>query len=145
MHFPHSLINILLPSRLTATHTDLCWRDNLQMSCSNATARKELPPSICVCRRPTFSETKRVLYSLLSVFEPSSHALQALNAPAKPAAPKPAKHSPQKAPAAVVEPEPQPVKVPLPLTAFCCMWRWSYQDLAFHHMAMHGTWVEVSA
>ena len=52
-----------------------------------------------------------MLYSLLSVFEPSSHALQALNAPAKPAAPKPPKHSPQKAPSVVVEPEPQP-KVP---------------------------------
>lgn len=63
------------------------------------------------CRRPTFSETKRVLYSLLSVFEPSNHALQALNAPAKPAAPKPPKHSPQKAAVVAAEPEPSPVKV----------------------------------
>ncbi|KAL3146340.1 hypothetical protein ABBQ32_003031 [Trebouxia sp. C0010 RCD-2024] len=66
-------------------------------------------------RRPTFSETKRVLHSLLSVFEPSSHALQALSAPAKPAVPKPPKHSPQKAAAAAApEPEPQPVKEPGP-------------------------------
>lgn len=79
--------------------------------------------SVCVCRRPTFSETKRVLYSLLSVFEPSSHALQALNAPARPAVPKPPKHSPQKAPAVVAEPEPDPVKVsrPLPVTVRLCM------------------------
>ena len=75
------------------------------------------------CRRPTFSETKRVLYSLLSVFEPSSHALQALNAPAKPAALKPAKHSPQKAAAVAAEPEPQPVKV---------------SSLASHRMLLHG-------
>lgn len=67
-----------------------------------------------VCRRPTFSETKRVLHSLLSVFEPSSHALQALNAPAKPSAPKPPKHLPHKEAAATepVVPEPEPVKVP---------------------------------
>ena len=76
-----------------------------------------------VCRRPTFSETKRVLHSLLSVFEPSSHALQALHAPAKPAAPKPPKHPPHREAAAIepVVPEPEPVKVPAhhPSNALC--------------------------
>ena len=46
-----------------------------------------------------------------------------MNAPAKPAAPKPPKHSPQKAVAVAAEPEPQPVKVP---------------GLACYHMLLHG-------
>ena len=113
------------------------------MFCCNARAPdKNFPKMACVCRRPTFSETKRVLYSLLSVFEPSSHAVQALNTPAKPAAHKPAKHSPQKAPAAVTEPEPEPVKVPLPLTAGLCMLCLLCRGLAFHHTSLHGTWVQ---
>ncbi len=67
---------------------------------------------LAVCRRPTFSEAKRVLYTLLSVFEPSSHALQALTAPSKPAAPKVPKPAPKKEEAASpVDPEPQPPKV----------------------------------
>ena len=62
-------------------------------------------------RRPTFSETKRVLRMLLTVFEPSAQTLQALTAPL-PSPAKPAKQQQQKqAPAAVVEPEPQPPKV----------------------------------
>jgi len=53
-----------------------------------------------------------VLYTLLSVFEPSSHALQALADRSKAAAPKPAKPSLKKEDAvAPVEPEPQAPKV----------------------------------
>ncbi len=63
-------------------------------------------------RRPTFSEAKRVLYTLLSVFEPSSHALQALADRSKTAVSKPAKPSSKKEDAAApVEPEPQAPKV----------------------------------
>lgn len=65
-------------------------------------------------RRPTFSETKRVLHALVSVFEPSSHALQAA-APAKQAAPKPPKASPKKEdPASSVASTPQAPKEPDP-------------------------------
>jgi len=57
-----------------------------------------------------------VLYTLLSVFEPSSHALQALTDRTKAAAPKPAKPSLKKEDAiAPVEPEPQPPKVSMGL------------------------------
>lgn len=67
--------------------------------------------TIMASRRPTFSETKRVLYTLLSVFEPSSHALQAL-APAKAAAAKPSKLSLKKEEAvSPVEPMQPPPKV----------------------------------
>jgi len=53
-----------------------------------------------------------VLYTLLSVFEPSSHALQALADRSKAAVSKPAKPSLKKEDAvASVEPEPQPPKV----------------------------------
>ena len=48
---------------------------------------------------------------LLTVFQPSEQALQALTAPL-PSLPKPAKQQPQKqAPIAVASPEPQPPKV----------------------------------
>ena len=53
-----------------------------------------------------------MLYTLLSVFEPSSHALQALADRSEAAAAKPAKPSLKKeAAVASVEPEPQPPKV----------------------------------
>ena len=101
----------------------LHWLDTLCMFHTMPESGMIWPSHYLGCRRPTFSETKRVLYSLLSVFEPSSHALQALKAPTKPAAPKPPKHSPQKAAAVVAEPEPQPVKV---------------SGLASHHMLLRG-------
>ena len=102
---------LVLPSLLVLTYTELGCMPIFMcfLQCQSQGGLATL--HFLACRRPTFSETKRVLYSLLSVFEPSSHALQALNAPAKPAAPKPPKHSPQKAAAVAVEPEPQP-KVP---------------------------------
>ncbi|KAL0031417.1 hypothetical protein WJX79_010554 [Trebouxia sp. C0005] len=66
-------------------------------------------------RRPTFSEAKRVLYTLLSVFEPSSHALQALADRSKAAVSKPAKPPSRKEDAvASLEPEPQAPTEPDP-------------------------------
>lgn len=67
-----------------------------------------------ICRRPTFSEAKRVLYTLLSVFEPSSHALQALADRSKPAAARPPKPSLKKEEAVTTtEPEVQAPKASL--------------------------------
>ena len=73
----------------------------------------------CVkCRRPTFSEAKRVLYTLLSVFEPSSHALQALADRSKPVAVRPPKPSLKKEEAvATTEPEVQAPKASCILTS----------------------------
>ena len=113
-HVLHALVSISEPSShaLQAAAPLLAAMPCLPARLNAAHVSASL--SLCMIRRrPTFSETKRVLHALVSVFEPSSHALQAA-APAKQAAPKPPKASPKKEdPASSVAPTPQAPKVSL--------------------------------